>query len=76
MIMHDQEEQASPEEESAFSARLGRKLETPLAAELERHGLELLSVMVEPLADDDVLLSSWGTEIVIRIKVRTAGCVA
>lgn len=76
MIAHDQEARGSPEEESAFSARLGRKLETPLAAELERHGLELLSLKVEPMADDEVLLSSWGAEIVFRIKVRTAGCVA
>ncbi len=76
MISHDQEARGSPEEESAFSARLVRKLETPLAAELERHGLELLSLKVEPMADDEVLLSSWGAEIVFRIKVRTAGCVA
>jgi len=76
MIAHDQDAHALPGEGGLFSARLGRKLETPLAAELERHGLELLSVMVEPLADDDLLLSSWGAEIVLTLHVRTAGCVA
>ena len=76
MISHNQEAQGSPEDGSAFSARLARKLETPLQLELERHGLELMSLKVEPMADDDLLLSSWGAEIVLTLHVRTAGCVA
>jgi hypothetical protein len=59
-----------------FSYRLARALRPRLDECLGFDGIDLTDVVVSPLEFDELLLVSWGDEIVITIRGVSRGCSA
>ena len=64
----------TPDPELPISTRLAQTLDAALRPQLPPIGLELLSIEVEDLEDDDILLILVGTEISIRMRVKASYC--
>ena len=59
---------------ASFSARLAQRLESSLTAQLQLLGLELVSIQVDAVPDDDLAEALTGSEISICIKARAICC--
>ena len=59
---------------TSFSMRLGQKLESSLTAQFQLLGLELVSVGVDPVGEDELVETLTGAEISICIKARAICC--